>query len=61
MQTDHAIFRARENAKGKRLKSKDVVANVYDYLRKSAGVNGFKDLLNEPLMPQEFHIPVSRG
>ena len=33
MRTDHVFFRARENAKGKRLKSqtKEVVANVYDY------------------------------
>ena len=30
-------------------------------LRKSAGVNGLKDLLNKPLMAQEFHIPASRG
>ena len=61
MQTDHAFFRARENAKEKRLKSKNAVANIYDYLWKSAGVNGFKDLLNEPLMKQKFHILASRG
>ena len=30
-------------------------------LRNSAGVNRLKDLLNEPLMPLEFHIPASRG
>ena len=29
--------------------------------RKSAGVNGLKDLLNKPLMPQEFHVPASSG
>ena len=27
----------------------------------STGVNGLKDLLNEHLMPQEFHVPASRG
>ena len=30
-------------------------------LKKSAGINTLKDLLNEPLMPQEFHVPASRG
>ena len=30
-------------------------------LRNSAGVNRLKDLLNEPLMPLEFHILASRG
>ena len=30
-------------------------------LRKSAGVNGLKDLLNEPPMSQEFHILALRG
>ena len=25
------------------------------------GINGHKDLLHEPLMPQEFHVPASRG
>ena len=32
--------------------------------RKLAGINGLKDLtnlLNEPLMPQEFQVPASRG
>ena len=29
--------------------------------RKSAGVNRLKDLLNKPLMSQEFHVPASRG
>ena len=29
--------------------------------RNSTGVNGLKHLLNKPLMPQEFHVPVSRG
>ena len=28
-------------------------------LRKSIGINECKDLLNEPLMPQEFHVPDS--
>ena len=28
--------------------------------RNSTGVNGLKDLLNEPLMLQEFHVPASR-
>ena len=28
--------------------------------RNSTGVNGLKDLLNEPLMLQEFHMPASR-
>ena len=39
-----------------RLKSqtKEVVANVMTISRKSAGVNRLKELLNEPLMPQEF-------
>ena len=31
MQTDHVFFHARENAKEKRLKSKEIVANAYDY------------------------------
>ena len=30
-------------------------------LRNSTGINGLYDLLNEPLMPQEFHVPASRG
>ena len=29
--------------------------------RNSRGINGLKGLLNEQLMPQEFHIPASRG
>ena len=29
--------------------------------RNLTGVNGLNDLLNEPLMPQEFHVPASRG
>ena len=28
--------------------------------RKLAGVNGLKDLLNEPLMLKELHVPTSR-
>ena len=27
----------------------------------STGVNGLMDLLNEQLMPWEFHVPASRG
>ena len=46
-----------EVAKGKRLRSQtnEVVVNVCDYLRKSAGINELmiKDLLNKPLMPQD--------
>ena len=30
-------------------------------LRNLTGVNGLKDLLKEHLMPQEFHVPASRG
>ena len=30
-------------------------------LRKSAGINRLKNLLNEPLMSQEFYLPASRG
>ena len=29
--------------------------------RNSTGVNELKDLLNEPLMPQEVHVPASSG
>ena len=29
-------------------------------LRKLAGVNGLKDLLNKPLMPKELHVSASR-
>ena len=30
-------------------------------IRKSRGLNGLKDVLNEPLMPQEFSVPALRG
>ena len=29
--------------------------------RIATGVNGLKDLLNELLIPREFHVPASRG
>ena len=42
-----------QREKRQRLQTKEVVVNLYDYSRKTAGVNGLKDLLNEPLMPQD--------
>ena len=61
MRTDHVLFRGRENAEGKRLnhKQRRLLRMSMAILRKSAGVNRLKDLLNEPLMPQEFHVLAS--
>ena len=30
-------------------------------LRNSTGINGLKDLLNEPLMPKNVHVPAPTG
>ena len=63
IQIDHVLFCGRQNADGKRLdhKQRRLLKMSMGILKKSAGINGLKDLINEPLMPQAFHVPASRG
>ena len=44
-----------------RSQTKEVVANSMTISKKLAVVNGLKYLFNEPLMPQDFQVPASRG
>ena len=57
MRTYHVFSRARKNAKGKEtdITNKSLLRMSMTISRKLAGVNGLKDLLNEPLMPKELH------
>ena len=62
MRTDHVFSCVREDAKGKETEvtTKEVVGLLRMSMtisRNSTGVNGLKDLLNEPLMQQELHVP----
>ena len=52
-----------EDAKVKRLRSqtKEVAANVYEYFEEIHRCQRTQGSLKELLMPQEFHVPASRG
>ena len=49
--------------RGKRLRSqtKEVVVNIYDYFEELGRCKQTEGSLKKPLMPQNFHVPASRG
>ena len=56
IQADHIFSHFREDAKEKEteITNKGGCCKFFDYFKDVTAINGLKDLLNEPLMPQEF-------